>query len=62
METLTIDIITGIANLVFILVLFFLGYVIGITYSALKELNIRIKEMQQEIENRLTKISQSWKQ
>lgn len=56
METLTIDIITGIANLVFILLMFFIGYFIGVAYSALKEVNKRIKEVQLEIEDKLRKI------
>ena len=46
METLTIDIITGIANLVFILLMFFIGYFIGVAYFALKEINKRIKDVQ----------------
>ena len=56
METLTIDIITGIANLVFILLMFFIGYFIGVAYSAIKEVNKRIKEVQQEIEEKLRKL------
>ena len=56
METLTIDIITGIANLVFILLIFFIGYFIGVAYSAIKEVNKRIKEVQLEIEEKLRKL------
>ena len=56
MGTLTIDIITAVANFMFILVLFFLGYVIGIAYSALREMNKRIKDVQLEIEEKLRKL------
>ena len=56
METLTIDIITGIANLVFILLMFFIGYFIGVAYFALKEINKRIKDVQLEIEEELRKL------
>lgn len=56
METLTIDIITAVANLVFILLMFFIGYFIGIAYSALKEINKRIKDVQLKIEEKLGKL------
>lgn len=56
METLTIDIITAVANLVFILLMFFIGYFIGVAYSAIKEVNKRIKDVQQEIEEKLRKL------
>ena len=56
METLTIDIITAVANLVFILLMFFIGYFIGIAYSALREINKRIKDVQLEIEEELRKL------
>jgi cbb3-type cytochrome oxidase subunit 3 len=56
METLTIDIITAIANLAFILLMFFIGYFIGVAYSALREMNKRIKDVQLEIEDKLRKM------
>lgn len=55
METLTIDIITAIVHVLFIPVMFFIAYLIGVIFSELSKIKKQAIELKKEIEQ--TKIN-----
>ena len=58
METLTIDIITAVVHVLFILVMFFFAYLISVIFSELSKIKKQAIELKKEIEQTKFKVEQ----